>query len=43
MYHMEVNDKWPYEAPAVEVVEVNTEGIICESGNRDGYGNPNEI
>lgn len=36
-YPMEVNDKRPYEAPAVEVLEVKTEGIICSSGGTEDY------
>lgn len=27
-----------YEAPATEVVELKTEGLICLSGDLDGYG-----
>lgn len=30
-----------YEAPAVQVVEVQVEGVICDS--RNGYGDENEI
>ena len=26
-----------YEAPAITVVEVKTEGVICGSGNLDDY------
>ncbi|MBP5335998.1 MAG: hypothetical protein J6Y63_00610 [Bacteroidales bacterium] len=29
---MEIQHKEPYEAPAILVVEVKTEGIICASG-----------
>lgn len=32
---MEVNNKTPYVAPAVLVVELKTEGIICAS--KDQY------
>lgn len=40
---MKVTDikKEVYEAPAIEVVEVNTEGIVCASewkGTGHGYG-----
>lgn len=41
-------DRALYEAPETWVVEVNTEGIICESGdagptgNRQDYGGPIE-
>ena len=34
-----------YEAPAITVVEVKTEGIVCQSPGyyKPGYGNPEEI
>ena len=37
--------KQPYETPAVEVVELRPEGIICESKQYTlpGYGNAEEI
>ena len=38
---MEKKDKGTYETPAVEVVEVQVEGVICDS--RNGYGDENEI
>lgn len=34
---MEEQLKQTYEAPAVLVVEVKTEGIICGSGNTNDY------
>ena len=27
-----------YDSPATEVVELKTEGLICLSGNLEGYG-----
>ena len=38
---MEVKNKVTYEAPAMLVVEVKTEGIICGSQDRS-IGNPEE-
>jgi hypothetical protein len=37
--------KLVYEAPVVEVVELNMEGIVCESKQYTlpGYGNAEEI
>lgn len=32
---MEESQKHPYDPPVVEVVEVNMEGIICQSGVGD--------
>ena len=34
---MEVNNKQPYETPAVMVVEMRSEGIICASGGTEDY------
>lgn len=34
---MENKEKESYEAPALQVVEVKTEGIVCQSGVRSGY------
>lgn len=34
------NTRIPYEAPAVEVVEVRNEGIICGSGGTEDYNRP---
>jgi hypothetical protein len=31
-----------YESPVTEVVEVKQEGVICQSGLRDSYGNAND-
>ena len=37
---MEVLQKQPYEAPEVEVLEVQSEGIVCASGgDYNGFGN----
>ena len=30
---MKEEGKYPYETPAITVVEVNTEGVICVSGS----------
>lgn len=38
---MEAKNKETYEAPAMLVVEVKTERIVCLS--RDSYGNANEL
>lgn len=35
---MEVLQKQPYEAPEVEVLEVQSEGIVCASGGP--FNNP---
>ena len=40
---MEAKDKETYEAPAMLVVEVKAEGIICMSGDRNGYGDSYEL
>ena len=34
---MEAKNKETYEAPTMMVVEVMTEGIICESGGLQNY------
>jgi|GEM_PF-5965420 len=34
---IETINKQPYVAPATEVIEVKTEGIICGSGDRQYY------
>ena len=34
---MEAKNKVSYEAPAVRVLEVKSEGIIYQSGERTGY------
>ena len=34
------NTRIPYEAPAVEAVEVSNEGIICGSGGTEDYNRP---
>jgi hypothetical protein len=37
---MEVNTtKQPYESPEVEIIKVKSEGIICASGDYNGFGN----
>ena len=40
---MEMNEKQLYEVPSITVVEVKTDGIICQSATRNGYGNSEEI
>ena len=43
---MKTSKKELYQAPAVTVVEVKTEGIVCLSPghyNKPGYGGSNEI
>lgn len=32
-----------YSAPTTDVLEANFEGVICQSAERDGYGNAFEI
>ena len=39
---MEESHKHPYEPPVTEVVEVNPEGIVCQS-NVDDYHQNNPI
>lgn len=34
---MEAKNKVSYETPAMRVLEVKAEGIICQSGDRSGY------
>lgn len=34
---MENKEKETYEAPELQVVEVQVEGVICTSGDRNGY------
>lgn len=37
-YQMEVtNKKVPYESPEVEIVEIKSEGIICQVSGMPGY------
>lgn len=33
-------NKLPYEAPATEIYEVKTEGIVCGSGGTEDYNHP---
>ena len=41
---METLRKEPYEAPVIQIENMDPEGVICSSsGDREGYGNPNEI
>ena len=40
---MDSNIKKLYEYPTMEIVEVKTEGIVCASGERSGYGFSNEL
>ena len=37
MIHMETKNKKTYEAPAMMVVELKTEGIVCQSGGLRNY------
>ena len=39
---MEMNVKRTYEAPAITVVEVETEGIVCTSQTDYNYGGMDE-
>ena len=39
---MKTNKKEMYLTPEAEVFEVKTEGVICQSALRDGYGTANE-
>lgn len=39
---METKNKETYEAPAMMVVEVKIEGVICESGGLQDYDRQNE-
>ena len=39
---MEMNVKRSYEAPAITVVEVETEGIVCTSQTDYNYGGMDE-
>ena len=39
---MELNKKEMYISPEAKTFEVKIEGVICESGTRDGYGTANE-
>ena len=36
-------DKVNYEAPAILVLELKTEGLVCQSAERDGYSDAIEI
>ena len=39
---METNNKELYKSPSTAIVDVKTEGIICLSGTRNGYGDVSE-
>ncbi len=39
---MKTKNKIIYAPPMAETVEVKAEGVICESGLRNGYGTANE-
>lgn len=39
---MEPNKKEMYLSPEVTAFEVKTEGVICQSGLRDSYGDSND-
>jgi hypothetical protein len=39
---METKNKIIYAPPMAETVEVQAEGVICESGLRNSYGNAND-
>lgn len=36
-------DKVNYEAPAILVLELKIEGLVCQSAERDGYSDAIEI
>ena len=36
-HNMETRKKELYEAPAMDVVEVKAEGVICQSGGTQNY------
>lgn len=40
---METNLKETYQAPEVQVIEVKVEGLICDSADKEGYGNAFEL
>lgn len=42
--HMDTQNKDLYEAPTIDVVEMEQEGVICVSGNatKNGYTYDNE-
>ena len=40
-YCMETNHKELYEAPSMTVIEVMQEGVICASGDTEGFGTGN--
>jgi hypothetical protein len=42
---MKTDDRKNYETPAVQVVELNSEGVICQSGVAElpGWGNETEL
>ena len=42
---MKTSKKELYQAPSITVVEVKTEGIVCQSQGyyKQGYGDSNEI
>ncbi|MDY6277203.1 MAG: hypothetical protein SPL35_02125 [Bacteroidales bacterium] len=39
---METNKKEMYLSPEVNIFEVKTKGVICQSALRDGYGTAND-
>ena len=40
---METKHKELYEAPAIEVVEPDFEGVICASADYTGFGNEEDM
>jgi hypothetical protein len=40
---METNLKEIYQSPEVQVIEVRSEGLICDSADKEGYGNAFEL
>lgn len=43
LHYMETNLKETYQAPEVQVIEVKVEGLICDSADKEGYGNAFEL
>lgn len=40
---MEAPRKIAYEPPVTEVIDVRTEGIVCQSGGLDSMGDPEDL
>jgi hypothetical protein len=39
MNTMRSKEKYEYESPMVQIIELVQEGVVCASGRRDNYGN----